>query len=178
MQQTKVTGVIMTSSSDFFASLNLSDTHGIMSLGNYGTRPCIAPSPPHAQTRPMIFKQGGPTSVPFSPFPKGCVGDFIPVSSAGVAISNTPTSNVRQSIPQANATLTDQTIIKATQPLACPLGVTVRDEHRLLSHGPMLVRPDRLKFYLKGYNNITSDYLIQGFIHGFSIRYFGSPLAI
>jgi len=126
----------------------------------------------------MIFVQGGPTSVPFSPFPKGCVGDFIPVSSAGAAISNTPASNVGQSIPQANAALTDRTITQATQPLACPLGVTVREEHRLLSRGPTPVRPDRLAFYLKGYNNVILDYLIQGFIHGFSIRYFGSPLAI
>ena len=168
----------MTSSSDFFASLNLRNTHGIAWPGNYGTRPCIAPSPPHAKTRTMIFVQGGPTSVPFSPFQKGCVGDFIPASSAEAAISNTPASSAGQSIPQANAARTDRTIIQATQPPACPLGVTVRDEHRLLGRGPMPVRPDRLAFYLKGYNNVTSDYLIHGFIHGFSIRYFGSLLAI
>ena len=48
----------------------------------------------------------------------------------------------------------------------------------MLSRGPTPVRPDRLAFYLKGYNNVTSDYLIQGFLHGFSIRYFGSLLAI
>ena len=178
MQQNQVTGVIMTSSSDFFASLNLKNTHGITWLGNYGTRPCIAPSPPHAKTRTMIFVQGGPTSVPFSPFQKGCVGDFIPASSAEAAISNTLASSAGQSIPQANAARTDRTIIQATQPPACPLGVTVRDEHRLLSRGPTPVRPDRLAFYLKGYNNVTSDYLIHGFIHGFSIRYFGSLLAI
>lgn len=35
-----------------------------------------------------------------------------------------------------------------------------------------------LAFYLKGYNNVISDYLIQGFLYGFSIRYFGSLLAI
>lgn len=174
MQQNKVTGIIMTSSSDFFASLNLTDTYGIMWLGNYGTRPCIAPSPPHAKTRTMIFEQGSPTSVPFSPFPKGCVGDFIPVSSAGAAISNTPASNVGQSTPQANAVLTDRKIIQATQPLTCPLGVTVRDEHRLLSCGPTPVRPDCLAFYLKGYNNVTLDYLIQGSYP----RFFTAPLAI
>ena len=169
LQENKVAGVIMTSSCDFFASLNLKNTHGITWLGNYGTRPCIAPSPAHAKTRTMIFVQGGPTSVPFSPVIKGCVGDFIPVSSAGAAISNTPASSVGQSIPQANAALTDRTILQATQPLACPLGVTVMDEHLLLSRGPTPVRPDRLAFYLNGYNNVTSDYLIQGFIHGFSI---------
>ena len=64
----------------------------------------------------MIFEQGSPASVPFSPFPKGCVGDFIPVSSAGAAVSNTPASNVGQSIPQANAALTERTTVtQATQ---------------------------------------------------------------
>lgn len=160
MQQNKVTGDIMTSSSDFFASLNLTDTHGITWLGNYGTRLCIAPSSPHAKIRTMIFELGGPTSVPFSPFPEGFVGDFIPVSSAGAAILNTPASNVGPSIQQANAALTERAVTQAMQPLACPLGVTVRAEHRLLSRGPTPVRPDRLAFYLKGYNNVTSDYLI------------------
>ena len=49
LQQNEATGDIMTSSSDFFASLNLTDTHGITWLGNYGTRLCIAPSSPHAK---------------------------------------------------------------------------------------------------------------------------------
>lgn len=178
LQQNKVTGDIMTSSSDFFASLNLTDTHGITWLGNYGNRLCIAPSSPIAKIRTMIFELGGPTSVPFSPFPEGFVGDFIPVSSAGAAILNTPASNVGPSIQQANAALTERAVTQAMQPLACPLGVTVRDEHRLLSRGPTPVRPDCLAFYLKGYNNVTSDYLIRGFLHGFSIRYFGSLLAI
>ena len=128
--------------------------------------------------RAMIFELGGPASIPFSPFPEGCVGDFIPVSSAGAAISNTPASNLGPSIQQANAALTERTVTQARQPLACPLGVTVRDDHWLLSHGPTPVRPDRLAFYLKGYNNVTADYLIQGFLHCFSIRYFGSLLAI
>ena len=96
----------------FFASLNLTDTHGITWLENYDTRPCIAPSSAHAKIWAMTFEQGGPTSVPFSPFPNGCVRDFIPVSSAGAAISNTPASNVGQSIPQANAALTERTYIK------------------------------------------------------------------
>ena len=135
-------------------------------------------SSPHAKIPTMIFELDGPTNVPFSPFPEGFVGDFIPVSSAGAAISNTPVSSLGQSIPQANAALPERTETQTMQPLAYPLGVTVRDEHRLLSRGPTPVRPDRLTFYLKGYNNVTSDYLIQGFLHGFSIRYFGSPLAI
>ena len=179
MQQNKVTGDNMTSSSNFFASLNLTDTHGITWLGNYGTRLCIAHSSPHAKIRTMIFELGGPTSVPFSPFPEGFVGDFIPVSSAGAAILNTSASNVGPSIQQANAALTERAVTQAMQPLACPLGVTVRDEHRLLSRGPTPVRPDRFAFYLiKGYNNVASDNLIPGFLHGFSIRYFGSLLAI
>ena len=95
----------------FFASLNLTDTNGITWLENYGTRPSVAPSSAHAKIWTMIFERGSPTSVPFSPFPKGCVGDFIPVSSAGAAISNTPASNVGQSIPQANAALTERTTV-------------------------------------------------------------------
>ena len=178
LQQNKATGDIMTSSSDFFATLNLTDTHGMTWLGNYGTRLCIAPSSPHAKIPTMIFELDGPTNVPFSPFPEGFVGDFIPVSSAGAAISNTPASSVGQSFPQANAALTERTVTQTMQPLAYPMGVTVRDEHRLLSRGPTPVSPDRLTFYLKGYNNVTSDYLIQGFLHGFSIRYFVSLLAI
>ena len=138
----------------------------------------LAPSSPHAKIPTMIFELDSPTNVPFSPFPEGFVGDFIPVSSAGAAISNTPASSVGQSIPQANAALTERTVTQTMQPLAYPLGVTVRDEHRLLSRRPTPVRPDRLAFYLKGYNNVTLDYLIQGFLHGFSIRYFGSLLAI
>lgn len=47
-----------------------------------------------------------------------------------------------------------------------------------MSRGPTPVRADRLAFYLNGYNNSISDYLIQGFIHGFPIRYFGSVLAM
>ena len=168
----------MTSSSDFFASLNLTDTHEITWLGNYGTRLCIAPSSPHTKMRAMIFELGGPTSVPFSPFPEGCVGDFIPVSSAGAAISRTPASNVGPLIQQANAALTERTVPQALQPLACPLGVTVRDDPWLLSRWPTPVRPDRLASYLKSYNNVTSDYLTQVFLHGFSVRYFGSLLAI
>ena len=116
-QQSKVTGDITTSSSDFYASLNLTDTHGITWLGNYGTRLCIAPSSPHAKMRTMIFELGGPASVPLSPFPEGCVGDFIPVSSAGAAISNTPASNVGPSIQQANKALTERTVTQAMQPL-------------------------------------------------------------
>ena len=99
----------------FFASLNLTDTHGITWLGNYGTRPCIAPSSARTKIWTMIFEQGGPTRVSFSPFPQGCVGDFNPVSSAGTAISNNPASNVGQSIPQANAALTEQTATPAMQ---------------------------------------------------------------
>ena len=158
----------MTSSSDFFASLNLTDTHGITWLGNCGTRLCVAPSSPHAKIRTMIFELDGPTNVPFSPFPEGCVGDFIPASSAGAAISNTPASNVGPSIPQANAALIERTVTQAMQPLACPLGVTVRDEYQLLSRGPTPVTATVSPFI----------YLIRGFLHGFSIRYFGSLLAI
>ena len=33
-------------------------------------------------------------------------------------------------------------------------------------------------FYLGGYNNSISDYLIQGFVHGFSIRYLRSLIAM
>ena len=75
-------------------------------------------SSPHAKMRTMIFELGGPASVPFSPFPEGCVGDFILVSSAGAAISNTPASNVGPSIQQANAALTERTVTQAMQPLA------------------------------------------------------------
>ena len=120
----------------------------------------------------MIFELVGPISVFFSPFPEGCVGDFTPDSFAGAAISNIRALNAGQSIPQANAALLERTILQAAQHLTCPLGVTVRDEH-LLSRGPTPVRPYRLAFYLKGYNVVISDYFIQGFVHGFSILYFG-----
>ena len=125
----------------------------------------------------MIFELVGPTSVPFSPFPKGCVGDFTPDSSAGAAISSTRAFSAGQSIQRANAALLERTILQAAQQLACHLRVTVRDEY-LFSRGPTPVRPDRLAFYLKGYNVVISDYLIQGFVHGFSIRYFGSLFTI
>jgi len=73
---------------------------------------------------------------------------------------------VGPSIEQAEAALTERTVTQAMQPLACPLGVTVRDDQWLLSRRPTLVTPDHLAFYLKGYNNVTSDYLIEGFLHG------------
>ena len=50
--------------------------------------------------------------------------------------------------------------------------MTVRDE-RLLSRGPTPVRPDKLAFCLQGYNNRIFD-----FLHGFSIRYFGSVVVM
>ena len=125
----------------------------------------------------MIFALVDPTSVPFCPFPGEYVGGFIPNSSAGAAISNTPALNAGQSIPRANAALPEPTTSQAAQQLICPLGVTVRNEV-LSSRGPTPVKPDRLAFYLKGYNNAFSGYLIQGFFHGFSIRYFGSLFVI
>ena len=41
-----------------------------------------------------------------------------------------------------------------------------------------LVNPVQLAFYLRGYINSISDYLIQGFVHGFPIRYLGSLIAM
>ena len=55
--------------------------------------------------------------------------------------------------------------------------MTVKDEHHL-SRGPTPVRPDKLAFYLQGYNNRIFDFLIKGFLHGFSIQYFGSVVAM
>ena len=40
------------------------------------------------------------------------------------------------------------------------------------------VNPVQLAFYLRGYINSISDYLIQGFVHGFPIRYLGSLIAM
>ena len=75
MQQNKVTGVILTSSSDFFASLNLTDTHGITWLGNYGTRLCVAPSPPRPNSN-YDFHARRPNQCPFQSFPKGVCWRF------------------------------------------------------------------------------------------------------
>ena len=99
----------------------------------------------------------------------------MPDTSAGDAISNTPASNVDLSTQHPNVPLPDLT--QTVQHQTCPPGVTVRDE-LLLSHGPTPVKPVQLAFYLRGYNNSISDYLIQGFVHGFSIRYLGSLIAM
>ena len=40
------------------------------------------------------------------------------------------------------------------------------------------VNPVQLAFYLTGYINSISDYLIQGFVHGFPKRYLGSLIAM
>ena len=40
------------------------------------------------------------------------------------------------------------------------------------------VNPVQLAFYLRGYINSISNYLIQGFVHGFPIRYLGSLIAM
>ena len=124
----------------------------------------------------MIFEPVGPTSVPFSLFPRECVGGFMPDNSAGDAISNTPASNADLSTQRPNVPLPDLTQT-TVQHQSCPPGVTVRDE-LLLSRGPTPVKPVQLAFYLRGYNNSISDYLIQGFVHGFSIRYLGSLIAM
>ena len=100
----------------------------------------------------------------------------MPDNSAGDAISNTPALNVDLSTQRPNVPLPDLTQT-TVQRQACPPGVTVRDE-LLLSHGPTPVKPVQLAFYLRGYNNSISDYLIQGFVHGFSIRYLGSLIAM
>ena len=55
--------------------------------------------------------------------------------------------------------------------------MAVRDAH-IFSRGPTPVRPDKLTFYLQGYNNRIFDFLIKGFLHGFSIQYFGSVVAM
>ena len=73
--------------------------------------------------------------------------------------------------------LPEPTTSQAAQQLICPLEVTVRDEV-LSSSKQTPVNADRLSFYFKGYNNVISEYLIQGFFHNFSIRYFGSLFAI
>ena len=100
----------------------------------------------------------------------------MPDNSAGDAISNTPALNVDLSTQRPNVPLPDLTQT-TVQREACPPGVTVRDE-LLLSHGPTPVKPVQLAFYLRGYNNSISDYLIFGFVHGFSIRYLGSLIAM
>ena len=120
----------------------------------------------------MIFEPVGPTSVPLSLFPRECVGGFMPDNSAGDAISNTPALNGDLSTQQTNVPLPDLTQT-TVQHQTCPPGVTVRDE-LLLSCGPIPVKPVQLTFYLRGYINSISNYLIQGFVHGFSIRYLGS----
>ena len=100
----------------------------------------------------------------------------MPDNSAGDAISNTPALNVDLSTQRPNVPLPDLTQT-TVQHQACPPGVTVRGE-LLLSRGPTPVKPVQLAFYLRGYNNSISDYLIQGFVHGFSIRYLGSLIAM
>ena len=100
----------------------------------------------------------------------------MPDNSAGDAISNTPALNVDLSTQRPNVPLPDLTQT-TVQHQTCPPGVTVRDE-LLLSRGPTPVKPVQLAFYLRGYNNSISDYLIQGFVHGFSIRYLGSLIAM
>ena len=97
-------------------------------------------------------------------------------NSAGDAISNTPALYVDLSTQRPNVPLPDLTQT-TVQHQTCPPGVTVRDE-LLLSRGPTPVKPVQLAFYLRGYNNSISDYLIQGFVHGFSIRYLGSLIAM
>ena len=47
-----------------------------------------------------------------------------------------------------------------------------------LSRGPTPVRADKLAFYLQGYNNRIFDFLIKGFLRGFSIQYFGSVVVM
>ena len=86
----------------------------------------------------MIFEPVGPTSVPFSLFPRECVGGFIPDNSAGDAISNTPALNVDLSTQRPNVPLPDLTQT-TVQHQTCPPGVTVRDE-LLLSRGPTPTR--------------------------------------
>ena len=100
----------------------------------------------------------------------------MPDNSAGDAVSNTPALNVDLSTQRPNVPLPDLTQT-TVQHQTCPPGVTVRDE-LLLSRGPTPVKPVQLAFYLRGYNNSISDYLIQGFVHGFSIRYLGSLIAM
>ena len=169
----------MTSSSDFFASLNLTDTHGITWLGNYGTRLCVAPSSPR-QNSDYDFRARRPNQRPFQSFPGGVCWRFHSGQFCrGCNFKHSCFKMWGPSIPQANAAPTERTVTQAMQPLACPLGVTVRDEYQLLSRGPTPVTPDRLAFHLKGYNNVnlrlSYPRLSSRF---FSIRYYGSLLAI
>ena len=100
----------------------------------------------------------------------------MPDNSAGDAISNTPALNGDLSTQRTNVPLPDLTQT-TVQHQTCPPGVTVRDELPL-SCEPTPVKPVQLAFYLRGYINSISDYLIQGFVHSFSIRYLGSLIAM
>ena len=79
--------------------------------------------------------------------------------------------------PSAGARFVWTMLTDCNAPSTKPPGVTVREE-LLLSLGPTPVKPVQLAFYLRGYNKSISDYLIQGFVHGFSIRYLGPLIAM
>ena len=104
-----------------------------------------------------------------------CVGVFTPDNFAGNAVSSTHALNAGQSIPQANATPQNRAAQQVPQYPEHPLEATVREP---LSHGPTPVNPNRLTIYLKGYDDAISDYLLKGFVHHFSIRYFGSLFSL
>ena len=95
-----------------------------------------------------------------------CVGVFTLDNFAGEAVSSTHALNAGQPIPQANATPQNRAAQQVPQHPEHPLEATVREP---LSHGPTPVNPDRLAI---------SDYLLKGFVHGFSIRYLGSLFSL
>ena len=90
----------------------------------------------------MIFEPVGPTSVPFSLFPRECVDDYIPDNSAGDAISNTPALNVDQSTQRPNVPLPELTRT-TVQHQTCPQGVTVRDALLLRCGHPLGIIPKK-----------------------------------
>ena len=86
-----------------------------------------------------------PTNVPFCPFPRGYVGDFISVSSAGAAIKHFCfKGEAVHPASQCSANRANSNPSSAAPSM--PSGNELRI--RLLSRGPTPVRPDRLAFYL------------------------------
>ena len=123
------------------------------------------------------FRTRRPNQRPFHSFPKGVCRRFHAGQlCSGCNFKHSCFKCVDLSTRRPNVLLPDLTQT-TVQHLTCPPGVTVRDE-LLLSCGPTPVKPVQLAFYLRGYNNSISDYLIQGFVHGFSVRYLGSLIAM
>ena len=103
------------------------------------------------------FRARRPNQRPFQPFPRGlCWGFHSSQFCRGCNFKHFcfKCGDVHPA-SQCSTNVTERTVTQAMQPLACTLGATVREEHRLLSRGPKPVRPDRLAFYLKSYNNVT-----------------------